>query len=64
VRDCVLDDHRLHLFRVSERHAKSDRTAVVLHVERIPLELQLVGEIFHDFRKMVKGVAEVLGGWP
>src|SRR5437762_12603438 len=47
-----------------QRHAKADRSAVVLHVERVMREAECFREVIHDLGVMIEGVRELLRIWP
>ncbi len=42
-------------------HAKTDWAAVVLHEERVTIEMQLLRKVLHDLRQMIESVSEALG---
>src|SRR4051812_35236463 len=44
-----------------ERHTKTDRAAIVLHVWRVAIETERLGEVRDDLRIMVERVRERLG---
>jgi hypothetical protein len=60
VGDGVLNDQRLDALRMGQRHAKADRTAVILQVERVTREPERFGEAIHDRGEMVERVGECL----
>ena len=48
MRDGVLDDKGLDAVRMSERHSKANRAAIVLHIQRVARKLQLFGKAIDD----------------
>ena len=60
VGDRILHDQSLHTLRVCQRHAKTNRAAVVLHVERVMRQSQRLREIVHYGRDVVESVIELL----
>ena len=61
VRHRVLNDKRLDTLRMRQRHAKTYRAAVVLHVQRVAREAERLGEVIHDLGDVVKRVCKVFG---
>lgn len=62
--DGVLNDQRLHAIGVPQRDAKTDGTAVVLHVERVPRQPDRVGEAIDDGCQMIERVRKLGRLWP
>ena len=60
VGDGVLNDQGFDALRVSERHPKADRSAVVLHVKGVLGQVQRLGEVIHHLGDVVEGVRELL----
>jgi len=44
---------------MSQRHAKTHWTAVVLHVQRVAREAERFGEVIHDFGDVIERVREL-----
>src|SRR4029453_18143222 len=59
MRDGVLNDESFHSLRVCKQHAKTDRTAVILHVKRVARESQRFGEVIYDLGDMIERVREL-----
>src|SRR5262249_37488682 len=61
----VLDDQRLDRLRMPRRDPEPDRSAVVVHVEAEPLELQRIDQQrVDDLAEVVEGVGEFGRGRP
>src|ERR1700733_12328762 len=60
VRHSVLDNECCDSLRMGQRHAKSDRTSIILQVERVTLDFQRLGKGVHELRDVIKGVLEML----
>ena len=60
VRDGILNDQRLDTFRMHQSHAKADRSAVVLHVQRVARYRERLSEPGHDLGIAVERVREFL----
>ena len=60
MRDSVLNDQRLNSLGMRQDHSKSDRHAVVLHVEVVLCDADGFDEVIHDFSDVVEGVREFL----
>src|SRR4051812_13109688 len=58
VRGCVLDDEGADAFRMGERHAKANGSAVVLHEQNIARDAELRCEFIHHAREIVERVFE------
>src|SRR5438552_1927942 len=58
VRHSVLDNESLDPLRMCQRYAKTDGTAVVLHVKSKTRESERFGEVGHDLRVVIKCVSE------
>ena len=43
---------------MSQGHTETNRAAVVLHEQCIAIQMQLLCEVLHDLRQMIKGVSE------
>ena len=59
MRHGVLDDERLDPVRMRQSHAKADRTAVVLHVQRVARETERLGEAIHDLGEVIERIREL-----
>src|SRR6266851_3999360 len=64
VPDSILDDERLDALRMSQGHAKTDRAAVILHVNGAAREPERFGKVIHDLRIVIKRIRELLRVWP
>ncbi len=64
MRDRVLHDQRLDAFRMRQDHAKTDRAAIILHVQRVTREAERFGEVIHDLGDVIEGVCEFFGVGP
>src|SRR5205823_8613697 len=56
--DRVLDNESFYAFRMRKCHAKTDGTAVILHVKRVARESECVGEVIHDLGQVIESVRE------
>src|SRR5437016_4915635 len=56
--DGVLNNESSYAVWVRERHAKTNGTAVILHVKRIPRESERFGKVIHDFGDVIEYVCE------
>ena len=54
----VLDNHRANALRVGNRHAKADRTAIILHEQNVVRDAEPGGEFDHHARKVVESIFE------
>ena len=59
MRHRILHDKSLHPLRMRQRHAKTDRAAIILHVKRVARESQRFGEVIHDLGVVVERVREL-----
>ena len=59
--DGILNDQGFDAIRMSECHPKADRSPVVLHVERVPGQVQRRREVVYHLGDVVEGVREILG---
>src|SRR6266702_4219281 len=63
VGDGVLDDNALHAFRMRDGESKSNRTAIILHVQYIAAGPDSFRKVLHDFRDMIEGIGERFRIW-
>ncbi len=59
--DGVLYDERLHAFRMSNGEPEPDRPTIILHVQRIAIEAERLGEVLHHLSNMIERVGKRLG---
>src|SRR5580704_3754006 len=56
--DGVLNNESFYALRMRERHAKTDRAAVILHVKRVTREPERFSEVIHDLGQVIESVRE------
>src|SRR6266704_3334546 len=60
---CILNNQEGDAVRMLAGKAESHRTAEVLHVERIPLDAELLDELLHDLRQPIEGIGKFGSRW-
>src|SRR5438477_12914903 len=58
--DRVLNDEGLDALGMSQGHAKTHGSTVILHVERVSRESQRLGEVIDDLSDVIEGVRTIL----
>ena len=56
--NCVLNNESIYTVWVRERHAKTNGTAVILHVKRVARESERFGKVIHDLGDVIERVCE------
>src|SRR6516164_9680400 len=57
----ILDDESLHPLRMRQEHAETDRPAIVMKVEGAFADFELIEQVIHRRRQMIKCVR--IGRW-
>src|SRR5207237_3698017 len=60
VRDRVLNNESLYGLWMRNHHAKTDGTAVILHVKRVTREPERFGKVIHDLGDVIERIREFL----